>query len=335
MKLNIYNMKHILFLTSTIFLFSAFIGLNSTAPIKTKLVTLNDNEIYPENYNSEYWAPYGWTEELNISKSDLSNETPIILRSMETDVFSFENFREYILSNIKDLSFPIYYERAGLNQSFSRKLTYEHDDADFVDYSKIIFSSKDGRAELFNYALKSFNKIEKYFPNTWKTYYLSVLDNCILFTEKYTNNRDKYRELEKKHFNDNSGIMINELGGQYNAFIYRRIEHDKVPIQEINSYLNKLKFLLTKSVNSESPSNYKNVIINNGSIIISDNSINAYDGAQVRIWNETSGKSLTFSWFSHLKYLRNNGINYYMIFYDGKNSLIDENLNIIRTAKSN
>jgi hypothetical protein len=330
-------MKYILFLTSTILLFSAFIGLHSTAPIKTEVVTLNDNEIYPDDYKykGEYWAPYEWTEELTIYKGELSNETPIILRSMETDVFSFDNFREYMLSNIKDLSFPIYYERAGLNQSYSRKLIYKHNDGDFVDYSKIIFSSKDGRTELFNYALKSFEKIEKYFPNTWKIYYLSVLDNCILFTEKYTNNRDKYRELEKKHFNDYSGIMINELGGQYNAFMYRRIEHDKVPIQEINSYLSKLKLLLAKSVNSESKSNYKNVIINNGSIILSDNSINAYEGAQIKVWNKKSEKSLTFSWFSHMKCLKDNSTNYYMIFYDGKNSLIDENLNIIRTAKSN
>ena len=336
MKLNIYNMKHILFLTSTIFLFSAFIGLISTTPIKTELVTLNDNETYPENYERDgegYWSPYNWAGELNISISDLSNESPIILRSMETDSYTFEYFKEKMLLTIKDLSLPIYYERAGLNQSYRSQINPKNEGS-YIDYFKRIISSKDGRTELFNYTLKSFNIIGKYFPNTWKNYYISVLDNCILFTTSYAKKRNKYRELEKKYFHDYSHKMIDELGGQYNAFIYRRIEHDKVPIQEINSYLKKLKFLLTKSVNSGSKSNYKNVIINNGSIIISDNSINSYDGAQVKIWNKTSEKSLIFSWFSHIKCLRNNGKNYYVIFYDGKNSLIDENLNIIHTNKN-
>jgi len=334
------NMKKVILIIFAFSLFTAFKYFLGSSPIVTENITLNDNEIYPEKYAamdgdaySEYYEPYRWTDTLSISKSELTTEIPIILRSMEVGKYSFDNLREYCLSNIKDLSFPIYYERAGLNQAYSRKLTFEHDNDNFLEYANIIFASKEGRAELFNYALSSYEKIEKYFPTTWKNYYKEVIDNCLLFTKDYSIQRSKYLALEKKYQTNYSSSFANEIG-EYNAFIYRRIEHNKVPISEINSYLNKVKTVLLKPTKENSINNYKNISINNGDIIISDNRINAYDGAQVKIWNTKATKPLTFSWFSHIKCLKNNGKNFYVVYYNDKNSLIDENLKIIHTASS-
>lgn len=333
-------MRKVLLVAFAVILFTAFKYILNTSPIVTENISLNDNEIYPEKYAasdgqaySQYYEPYRWTDTLGISKNELTTEIPIILRSMEVGKYSFDNLREYCLSNIRDLSFPIYYERAGLNQAYSRKLTFEHDNDNFLEYAKIIFSSKEGRAELFNYALSSYEKIEKHFPTTWKNYFKDVVDNGLLFTKDYTTKRSKYLALEKKYQTNYSSSFANEIG-EYNAFIYRRIEHNKVPIPEINAYLNKLKTSLLKPAKEGSLNNYKNISINNGEIIISDNRINAYDGAQVKIWNGKATKPLTFSWFSHIKCLKNNGKNFYVVYYDDKNSLIDDNLKIIHTASS-
>lgn len=339
-------MRKVLLIIFAFGLFPAFKYFLNTSPIVTENISLNDNEIYPEKYAasnsqaySEYYEPYRWTDTLGISKNELTTEIPIILRSMEVGKYSFDNLREYCLSNIRDLSFPIYYERAGLNQDYSRELSFDHNIEPFLEYTKIIFASKEGRAELFNYALSSFDKIEKHFPATWKNYYREVVDNCLSFTSQYNSKRNYYVSLEKKHdIAFAKGVyeekrFVDDIG-QYNAFIYRRIEHDKVPISEINAYLNKLKLSLLKLPKEGSLNNYKNISINNGDLIISDNQINAYNGAQVKITNAKASKPLIFSWFSHIKCLKNNGKNFYVIYYDDKNSLIDDNLKIIHTASS-
>lgn len=168
---------------------------------------------------------------------------------------------------------------------------------------------------------------------------INVIDECFLFTKTYMSKRIYYLQLSKKDFiveNPNGQSVGNGFAyniGYYNSFIFRRIEYNKVPIQEINSYLMILKSKLLESINDNSNSNYKDVIINDGELILSDYLVNGKQ-AIVKIWNRKSKKELIFNTFSYLKCMNESGKNYYLIYQNGKNTLIDRDLNIINESKT-
>ena len=321
-------MKKISLKVFILLLVLGFIAEYVNKPIINESITLNNNEVFSTNASmAEIDNPYYWTENLKIPKSELIKDSPIILRGIETSDYTFENFKEYCFSNFIDLSFPIYYERLGLNQDYSRNLSYNHSSENFLKYTKKIFSTKESRNECFNYSINTYKKIEKYFPITWKKYLIKVTDNCLTFLKNYSAKRNYYIQLEKQQSYDFAYKV-----GQYESFIYRRLEHDKVPIVEATSYLNLLKTTLVQSVKQDSYSNYKNIEINS-EIIISDEQTNGV-GAKVKIWKRNSKSILYFEKFASIKCLKESEKNYYLISYnDGEKTLVDSELHILNHIK--
>jgi hypothetical protein len=171
---------------------------------------------------------------------------------------------------------------------------------------------------------------------------INKIEKLILFTKNYIVNRNNYLKI---YSNESSYIdmdtkpenqLLNNIG-LYESFIFRRIEFDKVPSQEILSYLIIIKKCLINSLKNEF-SNYCNLNVNN-EINISDVSYDYIDGLKVKIWNNNLNKDILVSGFNGIKYFSNNNKSYYLIYYKKyiikknefkENSfLIDSNLNLI------
>ena len=353
-------MKHLksqLILVLIILVFASFaIAVNYTTPMKVRKISLADNEIYPQIAQDKYYyhdAPYGWLSEsgkyvsfsdtqkkyyydfpeIGVKKEDLEPNSPILLRSMETSDYTFNNLRDRCLEIVSDLWLPIQYDRMG---------SYDISRWDLkqvaLEYVNNIFSSKTARKELFNYSIRNFKKIENKYPNSWKQNMINKIDECFLFTKTYQTKRSNYINLSKMEWcgENPNGQTMNGDGynnfaykiGYYEAFIFRRIEVNKIPIQEINSYLMIMKNTLLESMSEKNYSNFKDVYINNEEIILSDLIVNG-KGVTIKVWNKETSRKLIFSSFSHIKCLKEDGKNYYMIYQNGKGTLINSKLEIV------
>lgn len=325
-------MRKILFLTCGILFSLSFTTIDNNRAMVTNTITLKDKEYYPDKTGlyDYYYEPYSWGGDINFPKDSII-ESPIVLRSIENKEFSFEDLRDYCLSNLSDLSFWVRYERAGLNRR-------SNNDDEFLKYAQNIFSTKDTRRELFEYANRLYLKLQYSFPRTWKTYVLKRIEKCQVFTKDYTIKRNNYLKLEKKYDSllnvgyYSQSRFVDDIG-QYEAFIFRRIEHNKVPIQEINDYLSRAKTTISQTLDEGLYSNYRNLIINDGDLVISDDCINGV-GAKVRLWNRNSSKDLVFQKFSGIKCLRNGDKNYYVIYHENKSTLINTELEIVHENSS-
>jgi aspartyl protease family protein len=300
-------------------------------------ISLTDNEIFPEIAEDKYYfhnAPYNWLNEngkFGITKEDLEPNSPILLRSIATSEYSFNDFKDNCLEMLDNLELPIKYERMG-----SYEISRWDLEAVALEYINNIFSSKMARKELFNYAIRNFKKIENKYPNSWKQNMINKIDECFLFTKTYQTKRSNYINLSKMEWcgeNPNGQMRSDYNGfaykiGYFESFIFRRIEYNKIPIQEINSYLMIMKTTLLESLSENNYSNYKDVYINNGEIILSDLLVNG-KGVTIKIWNKATNKQLSFNSFSHIKCLQEDGKNYYMIYQNGKGTLINSKLEIV------
>ena len=341
------------FLTTIILILTSFtILVDYSNPMKVKKITLADNEIYPQIAQNKYYyhqAPYNWLnndgkyniynegelyfenlEKFGINKEDLEPNSPILLRSIATSEYSFNDFRDNCIEMVDDLWLPIQYERLG-----SSDFNWDMEKV-ALEYINNIFSSKIARKELFNYAIRNFKRIENKYPNSWKQNMINKIDECFLFTKTYQTKRINYINLSKMDWcgeNPNGQMVSGGNGfaykiGYYESFIFRRIEYNKIPIQEINSYLMIMKTTLLESMGENKYSNYKDVYINNGEIILSDLIVNG-KGVKIRVWNKVTDKKLYFNSFSHIKCLKEDGENYYMIYQNGKGTLINSRLETI------
>lgn len=314
-------------------------------PMVTEQINLRDNEIYPKLASDEYFfheSPYKWTGdiernswfdrkpyEIEISNTDIELGEPILLKSMSTNDVSFKDLKENCLSVLKRLDFPVLYERSGDNFMAN-------------EFTDAIFNSKVARQALFNYALRNFKRIEHKYPNSWKQNLLDKVDECLLFTKTYNAKRVKYLKLhDMRGYTINPHIQM-ESGsngfaykiGYYQSFIFRRIEYNNIPIQEINSYLMICKSALLNSITNNGLTNYKTVYINNGELIISDSIVNG-KGIILNVRNKQSTKTLTFNSFSHIKCFVEDEKNFYVIYQNGKTTLINASLDILNTNAIN
>lgn len=350
-------MKHLksqLFFVLIILVLTSFvIVVKYDNPMKIKYISLADNEIYPQIAQNKYYyhqAPYSWLnidgkysiynegelyyenlDKFGITKDDLEPNSPILLRSIATSEYSFNDLRDKCIEMLDNLWLPIQYERMG-SYDISRWDLKEV----ALEYVNNIFSSKLARKELFNYSIRNFKKIEDKYPNSWKQNMINKIDECFLFTKTYQTKRSNYINWSKMEWcgENPNGQMQNGYNGfaykigYFESFIFRRIEYNKIPIQEINSYLMIMKTTLLESMNEKKYSNYKDVYINNGEIILSDLLVNG-KGVTIKVWNKVTDKQLIFNSFSHIKCLQEDGKNYYMIFQNGKGTLINSKLEIV------
>ena len=297
-----------------------FIAKNITVsrPINQSSITLADNEIWGKD-KPEIIGEM-WSGTLNIEKDSLINEIPISLRVIEHSEsagnYNFDEFRSILLNYFLDTHTPYQYEYLGFNGANS----YGGCNCETLKITgrSIFNKSPTARKDLVLYAIDNYNKISNYFPASWKKYYINKMEKLILFTKNYIVNRNNYLKI---YSNESSYIdmatkpenqLLNNIG-LYESFIFRRIEVDKVPSQEILSYLIIIKKCLINSLKNEF-SNYCDLNVNN-EINISDVSYDYIDGLKIKIWNNNLNKDILVSGFNGIKYFSNNNKSYYLIYY--------------------
>lgn len=306
-------------------------------------VTLSNNEYFPKKFlglnlkdsvpNDEsvlsayYYMPYYWTGILELDFKVFPKTNPIVLRSLEqNESFTFEDFKKVSYCHFTNLSLPVYFNRVGLDRRTPFDLIDYISDDDFLNYSNLVFKSKICREALFNYYVEVFKKIENNYPSTYKQHFVNVIDDCLTFLKNYNIYKNRYNKA--KDVWDFWDLMNHN---QYNAFLFRRIENNHIPIIELSSYLTSFKNILLNSIKLSNYKNYKDLIINKGEIIISDYEVSS-EGVKVKVWNNIK-KHLLIEYFSGIKLLKEGVENYYLIYhYDDKgkyNTLIDKSLNVL------
>ncbi len=112
----------------------------------------------------------------------------------------------------------------------------------------------------------------------------------------------------------------------HNAFLFRRIEKDKIPIQELLAYLNEFKGVVTESLQTTTIPNVFYLNINDSDLIIVDHSGETY---KLQITTKNSSKKLTLENISKITCLNNGTKNYYLFSAYEKDYLFDSQLTLI------
>jgi hypothetical protein len=136
------------------------------------------------------------------------------------------------------------------------------------------------------------------------------------FLNTYSSNRNYFLKLEK------DWDFIEKVGGNDCAFLYRRIENNKIPVLELVNYLSTLKSKITTSININGFTNYRDLVINN-ELVISDFKFDN-DGANVKISKKNSTKFINIKGFGTIKCLKDASKNYYTIYHNGNSNIIYE-----------
>tara|TARA_Y100000385_G_scaffold287556_1_gene352057 strand:+ start:73 stop:1104 length:1032 start_codon:yes stop_codon:yes gene_type:complete len=181
-------------------------------------------------------------------------------------------------------------------------------------------NNKKIRQEIFNYMLDTYKNLSKEYPISTKKEILFVLNDLIEFLNNYSKNEAHYKSIDKiekeiikktkdsynnykmkkitweqhskyrNKLNENVlkiGGYDSELGFN-RSWLYRRIEYQNVPPEELKKYISSLSKIIEKEI-SENNSNwdcYKKLTINNELTIF-------YDGMNIQVIGE-NGKKIIF-----------------------------------------
>ena len=335
---------------------------NSNNPIKEYYANLNDGNVFPkrpiENLE-DYYKIWGGQITPPATEMDISTSVPIILKSIENDGCKTGEIGYKFVEKLFDF---------GYFDLFRHKTFIWKDVIDDIDTKCIqnIYSSKATRNQFIDFAIDIYNMSEESLPNTSKHQLISYIDDSLNFLKTYSKNRLKYYEMEIRTQNKSEANVINYVGqmgefigavGHYNAFLFRRIEKDKIPISELNSYLLRLKFAIKTSISKGIYTNYTTIKINENGLFMSDhyNSSKAFNNT-LKIWSKYSADTLYINNFSQIKCMKDKNKNYYKVtcyedvkavynydkfgydflhnkeFSDKESSLLfDENLNVVYT----
>lgn len=298
--------------------------VNSNNPIKEYYANLNDGDVFPkrpiENLE-DYYKIWGGQIIPPTNEIDISRNVPIILKSIESDGCKTGEIGYELAEKLFDF---------GYFDLFRHKTFIWKDYIDDIDTKCIqnIYNSKTTRSQFLDFAIDIFNITENSLPNSSKHQLISYIDDSMNFLKTYSKNRLKYYEIERRTQNKRDDNVINFVGqmgefigavGHYNAFLFRRIEKDKIPISELNSYLIKLKSAIKTSISKSSYTNCTTIKINENGLFISDyyNSSKGFNNT-LKIWSKYSADTLYINNFSQIKCIKDKSKNYYKVTcYEG------------------
>lgn len=344
--------------------------VNGNNPMKENYANLNDGDVFPkipiENLE-DFYKIWGGQIIPPANEMDISRNVPIILKSIESDRCKTGEIGYKLAEKLFDF---------GYFDLFRHKTFIWKDYIDGIDTQCIqnIYNSKTTRNQFLDFVIDIYNLSEKSLPNSSKHQLISYIDDSLNFLKTYSKNRLKYYEMEGRTQNKSDDNVVNYVGqmgefigtvGHYNAFLFRRIEKDKIPISELNSYLLRLKSAIKNSISKSIYTNYTTIKINENGLFMSDyyNSSRIFNNT-VKIWSKYSADTLYINNFSQIKCLKDKSKNYYKVtcyegvkavynydkfgydffhnkeFSDKETSLLfDENLNIVysntKTTKPN
>jgi aspartyl protease family protein len=299
-------------------------GISRNQPIKEDYVTLKDGDVFPqepiENLE-DYYKIWGGQIAPPTSKIDISGNVNIILKSIETNECKTEDVGYQIAMKLCDF---------GYVDLFRFETFIWKDDIDGIGSQCLqnLYKSETARKHFLDFAIYVYGTCEESLPMSFKKQLVSYIDNSLDFLKTYSKNRRNYFEMENRNRIKREDNVVNYVGqqsefigavGHYNAFLFRRIEKDKIPISELKSYLVKLKLEINNSISNSLYSNYKNIKINENGLYMSDefNSSNSFNNT-LKIWSKYSADTIYVRNFSQIKCIKDKGKNYYKVTsYEG------------------
>ncbi len=293
--------------------------INRNHPIKENDVTLNDGDVFPKTpikNLEDYYKIWGGQIIPPATETDLSKNIHIILKSIESNECKTGEIGYKFAKKLFDFGY--------LDMFRHRSFTW-NDYIDDISTQCIqnIYISEAIRDQFIDFVIYIYNFCERSLPISSKNQLISYIDNSLDFLKTYSKNRRKYFEMENNTQNIKQENGINYVGqmsefiaevGHYNAFLFRRIEKDKIPISELNSYLLKLKSVIKNSISNSFYTNYSTIKINKNGLFMSDdyNSSKAFHNT-LKIWSKYSADTLYINNFSQIKCMKDKSKNYYKV----------------------
>lgn len=310
--------------------------------------TLKKEAVFCKNIhlsNKEVFEFSNWAFELGPGRPSKSKNlfgvttemlppTPIIISSWETEKMPFSIFRDYVFDEISE--YPTIANLSSTNNfryvnfdllqpstliSLDKIISdWSYGEKYMLPFFHKIMLSKPARKEVFNYVITAFRNIQHLYPQSFKKEVIHQISLATNFLNNYSKNRTKYLQQSK---NDDRFL---EIIGFHNAFLFRRIEKDKIPIQELLAYLNEFKGVVTESLQTTTIPNVFYLNINDSDLIIVDHS---GETNKLQITTKNSSKKLTLENISKITCLNNGTKNYYLFSAYGKDYLFDSQLTLI------
>ena len=112
--------------------------------------------------------------------------------------------------------------------------------------------------------------------------------------------------------------------GIFEAFLFRRLETDKVPINELSGFITSFQALVEKELKSRSTDYYFRININDSDIIICDGISSNYS-----IYSKQSINRIDMNDLSSIRCIKSDSNNY-LIKYDGKETFYNNKLEVIK-----
>lgn len=288
-------------------------------PIIEKNIFLKDGDNFPktpiENLE-EYYKIWGGSLIPALSETEISNEVSLILKSYENEECKASEIGYKMEEKLFDL---------GYLDIFRYKTFHWLDYIDDFNTKCIqeMYSSKLARSNYVDFIVKIYSLSEKSLPVSYKYQLISYINDSLNFLKTYSKNRGNYYEMERRTQNNlgNDGIRyVGKMGefigtlGHYNAFLFRRIEKDKIPVSELNEYLLRIKKAIKNSILNSHFSNHTTIKFNNNGLHISDyyNSNRGFNN-RIKIWSTFSSDTIYVNNFSQIKYISDKGKNYYKV----------------------
>lgn len=285
---------------STIILLALFMSFNSPSikiepdgGLISKNVILTDGgllNLYDVGiYSLDWHWKYG-EEESIISKSPYGFErtdlpsTPLIIRSYEKTPYDFEVLKAYSFSHLsadyfkrrfftfENPRFWYHNHQSDIINSMSpapfTKETFKnyydllkYGGAEQINFFHLLMQSKISRNAIYKYFTDAFNSLQYNLPSSLKEDLKNQIFSLKVFLKNFPSRKSELLRYEK----DNT--ILDKISS-WEAFAYRRITHDKIPISEITEFLASIE----KLIDVENSKHLKlfQIQINNGDIILSD-----------------------------------------------------------------
>jgi hypothetical protein len=321
--------------------------INSTLFLKN--VNLDDGKEYeinslvgfPNNVREKNWY--------EISLENKYPKTPIVIKSFENEISNLKILSKYAVDNLPEPN-ALYDESGVINtelfKSSNKFLVYkenpfpgyeidmyaghEHDAIKekvvqawsygsryLLPFFHKLLKSTTARKELYNYLNQTFENVSYLLSTSIKKKILSICSELLRFLNSYKINRSKYISLSKKD------DFINNIG-TFESFIFRRIEIDKIPIEELTGFISDFKKLTEKELTNSSADYYFTININDSEIIISDGTNSNYS-----IFCKQSTNKIDINNLVSIRCIKSDSNNY-LIKYDNKEVLYNSKLEEIK-----
>ena len=211
--------------------------------------------------------------------------------------------------------------------------------------SKQILTSESAIKWVLEDIKRMYNQTQEQFSADWKSSVISELKELLKFTSSFTTNISKYDAIVKS--GPYGGHLPDKIGWKQ-AWLYRRIVNDEIPLTTVKKVLNELYVMVESSVNKGKYSHIQQYSINDeiqiNTLLLPKQPMTYKKELTVVITSRYSEKEIKFTepyQYKHIRCLKDNGENYYVLSscdpsskYCDQNKiqsiLVDSKLNIIK-----